>query len=162
MRLTVYTDYAIRLLIYLGLREGSLSTIEEVARAYGISRNHLMKIAHKLGQAGFVETVRGRGGGLRLAPEMLARTLGDLIRETEDDLHLAECFDAETSTCLIRDACYVQPILAEALDAYLTVLDRYTLGDVIAAHRSGAHGLTALLFPDLVVEESDPPPRPSL
>ena len=150
MRLTVYSDYAIRLLLYLGLKQGGLATIQDISKAYGISRNHLMKITHRLGRAGFVETVRGRGGGIRLSKSALQSTLGDLVRETEDDFQLVECFDAETSTCVIRDKCYVQPIMAEALAAYMAVLDRYTLGEVIAAHRRGLHSLMAILLPEVV------------
>lgn len=163
MRLTVYSDYAIRLLLYLGLKQNGLATIQEISKAYGISRNHLMKITHRLGRAGFVETVRGRGGGIRLSKSALQSTLGDLIRETEDDFQLVECFNAETATCVIRDKCYVQPIMAEALDAYMAVLDRYTLGEVVAAHRRGLHSLMAILLPEAVAaaeaaETTEPSP----
>lgn len=93
MRLTLYTDYALRLLMYLAVKPDALATIQEVAEAYGISRNHLMKIAQELGRGGFVETVRGRGGGLRLRTDPASIVIGDVVRATEDDFRLVECFD---------------------------------------------------------------------
>ena len=129
MRLTTYTDYGLRLLMYVALKGGELATIQEVADAYGISKNHLMKVAYNLGQHGYLETVRGRGGGLRLArrPEKIG--LGDVIRRMEDDFALVECFEP-TNTCCIAPACRLKGILGEALKAYLAVLDRYTLADL--------------------------------
>ena len=131
MRLTRYTDYALRTLMYLGLRAGEISTIEDIAGHYGISRNHLMKIVHRLGRAGYVETVRGRGGGLRLGQAPEAIVVGDVVRLTEDDLALVECFDAETNQCVIAGGCVLQGALREALDAFLSVLDGYTLEDLL-------------------------------
>ncbi len=155
MRLTVYTDYAIRLLLYLGLKQDGLATIQDISKAYGISRNHLMKITHRLGRAGYIETVRGRGGGIRISKRALQATLGELVRQTEDDFTLVECFEEETSTCVIRENCYVRPIMAEALAAYLAVLDRYTLNEVVAAHRRGLHSLMGILMP--AEAPADPP-----
>ena len=131
MRLTRYTDYALRTLMYLGLRPDDISTIEDIAGHYGISRNHLMKIVHRLGRAGLVETVRGRGGGLRLgrAPDKIG--IGDVVRLTEDDLALVECFDADTNRCVIAGGCVLQGVLHEALDAFLSALDGYTLADLL-------------------------------
>ncbi|MBU6445515.1 MAG: Rrf2 family transcriptional regulator [Alphaproteobacteria bacterium] len=130
MRLTTYTDYGLRLLIYVALKEGELATIQEVADAYAISKNHLMKVAYHLGQYGHLETVRGRGGGLRLARSPERIRLGEVIRHMEDDFTLVECFEP-SNTCRITRACRLKGILGEALKAYLAVLDRYTLADLI-------------------------------
>jgi Rrf2 family nitric oxide-sensitive transcriptional repressor len=92
MRLTAYTDYSLRVLMRLALRPQELTTIADIARAYRISEHHLMKVVHQLGRAGYIETVRGRGGGLRLARDPTAIWLGDVVRRTEPDLDLVECF----------------------------------------------------------------------
>lgn len=131
MRLTMYTDYALRLLMYLALKPDALATIQEVAETYGISRNHMMKIAQELGHAGFVETVRGRGGGLRLKVGADRIKVGDVIRATEDDFRLVECFDPSRNRCIITGPCRLQGALGEALGAYLSVLDRFTLADLV-------------------------------
>ena len=100
MRLTSYSDYSLRLLMYVALKSPALVTIQEVADTYGISKNHLMKIAFDLGRHGFLETVRGRGGGLRLArrPEKIG--LGEIVRATEEDMNMVECFAAGHSSCV--------------------------------------------------------------
>lgn len=132
MRFTRYTDYALRVLNYLGLKDdGRLSTIKEIAGRYGISENHLMKVVHRLGQAGYVETVRGRGGGLRLAMPAREIGLGQVVRDCEDDMRVVECFDPETNTCPIISACALPAILDQALSAFLVVLDQYTLEDLL-------------------------------
>ena len=149
MRLTMYTDYSLRLLMYLALKPGSLATIQEVAESYGISRNHLMKVAHELGRAGFVETVRGRGGGLRLKRGADRIVVGEVVRATEDDFRLVECFDPARNSCRITGPCRLRGVLREALEAYLAVLDRFTLAD--------------LAEPDALLKEllGVPPPPPS-
>jgi Rrf2 family transcriptional regulator, nitric oxide-sensitive transcriptional repressor len=129
MRLTRYTDYALRTLLYLGLHGRDLASIGDIARAYGISENHLTKVVHHLGRLGFVETVRGRGGGLRLARAPEAIGIGEVVRRTEDDLALVDCFTA--TSCAIAGACGLQRALGEALAAFLGVLDRYTLADLL-------------------------------
>ena len=131
MRLTVYTDYSLRVLMYLGIRPDRLCTIQEIATAYDISRNHLMKVAHQLGLAGYVDTVRGRGGGLRLARPPAQIGIGAVVRACEEDFRLVECFDPERNRCVITPACRLTAMLAEALDAYLAVLDSYTLADLL-------------------------------
>ena len=131
MRLTLYSDYALRMLMYLALRGPELSTIQEIAEAYGISKNHLMKVAHQLGQAGWVETVRGRGGGLRLKQRPRDIRLGQVVGQTEDDFRLVECFDAERNSCKITPACRLQGILWEAKRAFLGVLNGFTLADLV-------------------------------
>lgn len=131
MRLTVYTDYTIRLLIHLAVQGDRAVTIQEVAQHYRISRNHLMKVASRAVQAGYVESIRGRSGGLRLARPAAQIRLGEVIRSTEDDWNLVECFDANRNRCLITKACGLRTILAEALAAYFAVLDSYTLADAV-------------------------------
>jgi Rrf2 family nitric oxide-sensitive transcriptional repressor len=134
MRLTFYSDYSLRLLMYTALRHGRLVTIQEVANAYGISKNHLMKVAFELGRKGYLETVRGRGGGLRLArpPEKIG--LGEVIRAVEEDFNLVECFDADSNGCVIAGACRLRGALSRALNAYFAVLDEYTLADLTGRH----------------------------
>lgn len=135
MRLTVYTDYALRLLMYLALKDGGLATIAEVAKAYGVSRNHLMKVAYELGAAGYVETVRGRGGGLRLAKDAAAIRLGDVVRGTELDMALVTCFEPVAAPCAIKRCCVLRGALDEAGAAFLDVLDGYTLADLVEPRR---------------------------
>jgi Rrf2 family transcriptional regulator, nitric oxide-sensitive transcriptional repressor len=131
MRLTSHTDYALRLLMLLAIEPDELHTIEEVARRYGISRNHLMKVAQTLAQGGFIASLRGRGGGLRLAREAAAINVGAVVRATEDDLALVECFDRARNSCVVAPACGLRGVLDEALRAFLRVLDGYSLTDLI-------------------------------
>ncbi len=130
MRMTAYTDYSLRLLIYLAVKGENLATIGEVATAYGIAKNHLTKVAHQLGLAGYVETVRGRGGGLRLAKPAEVISVGEIVRRTEPDMALVPCFEAACSPCPIVPACGLRSALFEARQAFLAVLDRYTLADL--------------------------------
>lgn len=131
MQLTQFSDYSLRVLIYLGLRPDRLSTIEEIAAAYGISESHLTKVAHKLGRLGIVETVRGRKGGMRLREAPAKINVGATVRVMEANLTIVECFDHEHNTCPIAPVCKLAGVLGEALEAFLTVLDRYTLADVL-------------------------------
>ncbi|HPE29554.1 MAG TPA: Rrf2 family transcriptional regulator [Parvularculaceae bacterium] len=132
MRLTVYSDYALRVLMYLAINRETLSTIQEIADHYGISKNHLMKVTYELGLAGYIDTVRGRGGGVRLAQSPDQIGIGDVIRLTEEDFRLVECFDPDTNQCVISGRCKLARILDEALNSYLKTLDRYTLADLAA------------------------------
>ena len=131
MRITVYSDYSLRLLIYLGVALDRRCTISDVAEHYGISRNHIMKVAHELGRAGFVETVRGRSGGLKLARPPEAVRVGEVLRVTEVDFALVPCFESPR-LCPITPSCVLKRALAEALRAFLAVLDGYTLADLVA------------------------------
>ncbi|MFE1600119.1 Rrf2 family transcriptional regulator [Methylobacterium sp. ID0610] len=131
MRLTRYTDYALRTLIYLGLREPEQCSIAEIARAYGISENHLVKVVHQLGRLGLVHTLRGRGGGIRLGRPPAEIVIGAVVRETEEDLALVECFSG--GACAITAPCRLKRVLGEALAAFLAVLDRTTLADLLGA-----------------------------
>jgi Rrf2 family nitric oxide-sensitive transcriptional repressor len=132
MRLTNYTDYSLRVLIYLASKEkGELSNIKEIAEAYTISKNHLMKVTYELGKMKVIETVRGRGGGIRLALSPEEINIGAIVRQTEDDFNLVECFDPERNMCAISPACKLKGVLHKALKAYLEVLDGYTLADLV-------------------------------
>jgi Rrf2 family nitric oxide-sensitive transcriptional repressor len=131
MRLTFHTDYALRILMLLAVEPENRHTIEEVAQRYDISRNHLMKVTQTLSQAGFIESLRGRGGGLRLGQLPASINLGAVVRATEDSFALVECFDRENNRCVISPACGLRGPLEEALRAFLTVLDRYSLADLI-------------------------------
>src|SRR3954452_21101436 len=114
MRLTVYADYALRLLMYLALKEDGCATIGEVAQAYGISKSHLMKVAHQLGVAGYIETVRGRSGGLRLAKSPKQINLGEVVRWTEPDMALVPCFKPIDAFCAIQPSCVLKGALHRA------------------------------------------------
>ncbi|MEN3976831.1 Rrf2 family transcriptional regulator [Emcibacter sp. SYSU 3D8] len=127
MRLTLYTDYALRVLIHLALHEDRLCSISEVSRAYDASHNHLMKVVNKLAHDGFVETVRGRSGGMRLARPAEQITVGDVVRHTEDGFSLADC-----SGCVLSPACGLSGVLAQGVAAMLKVFDGYTIADLLA------------------------------
>lgn len=131
MRLTAYSDYALRVLMYLAVKQDGLATIAEIAESYDISENHLMKVAHQLGVAGYVETVRGRGGGLRLAKPIEAIGLADVVRYTEPDLAIVSCFKPVDARCAIRPCCVLRRALEKARDAFMAVLEDYTLGDLV-------------------------------
>ena len=131
MRLTVYTDFSLRVLMFLALKGDGLATIAEIAKAYGISKNHLMKVAHQLGVAGYVETVRGKGGGLRLARRPQDIVIGEVVRRTEPDMAIVRCFAPDDASCTILPSCALRGVLSEARDAFLSALDGHTLADLV-------------------------------
>ena len=133
MRLTDYTDYALRLLMHLGDRPGRIITVREIAGKHGISHSHLTKIVHQLGLHGVLDTLRGRAGGIRLArpPEQIM--LGAVIRITEPDFQMVDCFAASGSSCILTGHCKLRQLLAEATLAYLSVLDRVPLSALLPA-----------------------------
>ncbi|WP_456277375.1 Rrf2 family transcriptional regulator [Bacillus sp. AK128] len=132
MRLTSYTDYSLRVLIYLAtLPEDRLVNIKEIAEVYQISKNHLMKVIYDLGKLGYLETVRGRNGGVKLGLNPEEINIGEVIRKTEDDFYMAECFDPSKEGCIISPACKLKHVLHEAVDSYLSVLNEYSLADII-------------------------------
>jgi Rrf2 family transcriptional regulator, nitric oxide-sensitive transcriptional repressor len=133
MRLTQFSDYALRTLLYLGVHSDRRVPVVEVAEAYGISRHHLVKVAGMLTDLQLVAALRGRGGGLRLARSPEAIDVGWVIRRTEPDLHLVECFDAVRDTCPITPACALKHVLFEARQAFFKVLDEVTLADLLAS-----------------------------
>lgn len=131
MRMTMYTDFSLRILIYLAIRPtGEKATVPEIAESYGISKNHLMKVAQHLSKLEYIESTRGRGGGLRLLHDPSAINIGRVVRQMEDDFHIVECFDRERNTCPITPVCSLKHALGRALQAYLAVLDEYTLQDL--------------------------------
>jgi Rrf2 family transcriptional regulator, nitric oxide-sensitive transcriptional repressor len=132
MRLTNYTDYSLRVLIYLATQPNEeLSNIKEIADVYGISKNHLMKVIYDLGRLGYIETIRGRNGGIRLNKRPEDINIGEVILQTEEDFHLVECFHPEKNSCVISPVCSLKHALNKALDAYISVLKEYTLADFI-------------------------------
>jgi len=130
VRLTRFSDYALRVLIYLALQPGQLTTIAEIAAAYGVSRNHLMKVVNLLTREGYVEAVRGGKGGIRLGRPAGRINVGEVIRRTEEDLVLAECFGPDNH-CIITPTCRLKIVLNRALAAFLSVLDEYHLDDML-------------------------------
>lgn len=131
MRLTNYSDYSLRVLIYLATREKDILTnIKEIAEAYDISKNHLMKIIYNLGKMGYIETIRGRKGGIRLALQPSDINIGEIIRKTEEDFYLVECFE-HGNKCVITPICSLKHIFNNALEQFLKELDRYTLEDIV-------------------------------
>lgn len=149
MKLSLYSDYALRIMIHLATHPGRLASIGEIAQLYGVSRNHLMKIVQDLARAGFIQTLRGRGGGIRLGRPAEQIRLGQLIRHTEGGGPLVDC-----STCLIATACNLPPVFAEAMDAFLAVFDRYSLADMVAS----GDELRLLFSPDEASGGSPPCP----
>jgi Rrf2 family nitric oxide-sensitive transcriptional repressor len=148
MRLTRYTDYAMRVLLYLGARPDRVCTIPEMARAYGISQNHLMKVVHQLGKAGYVAGIRGRNGGVRLARPAATISVGAVIRQSEiqpgaEGLALLDC-----PTCPIAPACGLTTVIDEALAAFFAVLERHTLADLLDQRTDALLAIFAINSPD--------------
>ena len=144
MRLAQHTDYGMRVLIYAAMQwpTGKLASIQEIARAYGISANHLMKVVHRLGLLGLLHTQRGRNGGLRLAGDPSTLRLGHLVKTLEADMHLVECSSDSEPVCPLAGMCRFASALDEAKDAFFAALDRHTLAD---AAEGGGAGTTAVV-----------------
>ena len=140
MRLTTYSDYALRVMMYLAIHSDRRCTIKEISDAYSISKNHLMKLVQDLSHLGLIESTRGRSGGLTLGKPPEEIRLGQVVRQTENDFDLVECFAAKPNQCRISPACHLQAMLAEALNSFLTTLDRYTLADLVT-NKAQLHGL---------------------
>jgi Rrf2 family transcriptional regulator, nitric oxide-sensitive transcriptional repressor len=141
MRFTRYTDYAMRVLVHLAAHDGQTVSIQEIARAYGISKDHLMKVVQQLSRAGFVSAQRGRGGGLRLGRPATEIRIGEVVRETEDGFQLVDC-----GNCKVAPICGLPRALNEATAAFLAVLDRQTLAMVVTDH-AATRRLLALAEP---------------
>lgn len=135
MRLTAFTDYCLRTLIFVALKGDALTTIDEIAEHHKINRNHLVKVVFRLGQLGYLQTSRGKGGGIRLASEPSQLSLGTLVRRTEQDFALVECFPGRDCLCVIDPACVLKNALRAALEAFFKVLDRYTIADLTQPNR---------------------------
>lgn len=150
MRLTSFTDYTLRCLIYLGMNRERLATVQEIAQLHNISKNHLTKVVHQLGVNGLVETVRGRNGGLRLARAPSDINIGAVVRQTEPDFFIAECFDPARRGCVLSGSCALQRKLGHAMDAFMAVLDGLTLAQVLPASpgnsASGLVGQPVVLY----------------
>ena len=131
MKLTAFTDYSLRVLIYLAAEPARRATIAEVANAFGVSEHHLTKVVHFLGKAGWLANVRGKGGGLALGglPELIG--VGAVVRQTEGQAVVAECFGEDGGNCCIAPVCHLRGVLGEAVNAFYAVLDRYTLADLV-------------------------------
>lgn len=131
MQLTYHSDYALRLLIYLTAYPDRLVSTEEISKAYNISRNHLVRVAQTLHKHGFVKLHAGRNGGIKLAHSPKDILIGQVLRSTEPNFHLVECFDKENNTCPIVPVCGLKSIFSRAIEAFLASLDRYTLADIV-------------------------------
>jgi len=132
MRLTEFSDYSLRVLLYLSQHNDRLATVREIAEWFGISKFHLVKVAHKLAKLGFIDSVRGKGGGLRLARLPGQVNIGDVVRQTEPDFNTVECFNAKTNTCRVTRTCRLKHTLHDATDAFLRTLDAHTLESIAA------------------------------
>lgn len=137
MQLTLYTDYSLRVLLYLGQTPGRSATISEIAEAYQISRNHLVKVVHNLSIHGFIKTTRGCGGGMALQRPPEEIVIGNVVRHTEVNFNLAECFERERNTCQIAAACRLKAVLYEAQHAFINTLDNKTLADILPNNATG-------------------------
>lgn len=132
MQLTQFTDYGLRSLMYLAAQPDKLCSVREIAGHYGISRNHLVKVVHRLAQLGYITSSKGKGGGIRLAGKPESLRLGDLVQALEPNMHLVECFNRETNTCTVVSACRLKHFLADANTSFLQALNRHTLADAAA------------------------------
>ena len=130
MQLTQYTDYTLRTLMYLALKSET-STITEISESYDISRNHLVKVVHGLGKLEYINTIQGRHGGIILAHEPADINIGEVVRKTEPNFHIVQCFDVQNGRCTISAGCRLKGALGEAFRAFMDVLDQYTLANVI-------------------------------
>lgn len=137
MQLSLHADYALRVLLYLGAHPGKVISTREISDAYGISKNHLVRVVQTLGEHGYVELLPGRSGGIRLSREPEKIRLGDVVREAEPNLRLVECFDRSINTCPIIDVCGLKAYLHEALGAFLAKLNEHTLAELMTAERRG-------------------------
>lgn len=131
MKLTQFSEYALRVLIYLTLQPEKKVSIKQIAEFYSLSKDHLVKIVHHLTRLGYVKTTRGHGGGIQLGCDPQNVTIGEVVRQMEPSFHIAECFDAVSNQCEVTPVCNLHPILNEALDAFLNVLDQYTLDQMV-------------------------------
>ncbi len=141
MRLTTFTDYSLRVLMYVASQQEGRATIAEIARAYGISEHHLTKVVHFLGKEGYLDNLRGRGGGLKLARDPAEINVGEVVKLTEGGDVPAECFEKDSNACAITPDCKLKFALAEAVDAFYAVLRRHTLEDVVKNRRALAKAL---------------------
>lgn len=138
MQLTIFTDYGLRSLMYVAARPGQQCSVKEIAEHYAISRNHLVKVVHRLAQLGYIKSTKGKGGGIMLALPAAHLRLGQLVQQLETNMNLVECFDPQTSTCRMTGRCSLEHILTQANAAFLASLDQYTLADITQQDTSTA------------------------
>lgn len=131
MQLTIFTDYGLRSLMFLAARPDKVSSVREIAEHYGISRNHLVKVVHRLGQLGYITSSKGKGGGIKLACDANKLKLGELVRKLEPNMQIVECFDRETNTCKVISACRLKHFLHDANQAFLDTLNQHSLADAV-------------------------------
>lgn len=131
MQLTKFTDYSLRVMIYLAHHPDQLVTIADIARAYEMPAAHLMKIVNRLAQRGYITTVRGKGGGMRLAREPHLINVGDIVRDSEENMYIAECFNAELQHCPLLPSCRLKAVLGEARKSFMATLGRYQISDLM-------------------------------
>jgi Rrf2 family transcriptional regulator, nitric oxide-sensitive transcriptional repressor len=136
MRLTLQTDYALRILMFAGIRGDRLSNIDEIVSQFDISEGHVMKVVHRLGQRGYLQTIRGKNGGMRLARKPSLIGVGAVVRDMEEELGVVGCLQGEKDFCRIERCCVLRGALHEATNAFLAVLDRFTIADLIKPDRS--------------------------
>jgi Rrf2 family nitric oxide-sensitive transcriptional repressor len=137
VRLTLHTDFALRVLLHVGLNDGKLTTITDIAQSFGISKAHLMKVVNDLSQKGYLNTVRGRKGGIRLMREPRHINIGQVVRDTEDQLNVIGCLE-HRGYCCIERVCVLRGALRNATEAFLAVLDAHTLADLIKPQRGSS------------------------
>jgi len=135
MQLTSYTDYSLRALLYLAKKTERLVTVTEISEHYGVSRNHMVKVVHNLGALGFVKTVRGKSGGVRLKMDPKDIRISDVVKNTEPHMDIQECFNRDTNTCPLIDDCRLKGVLHEARLAFMTTLAKHTLEDMLSSDK---------------------------
>ena len=158
MKLSLFSDYSLRVLMFAALK-GAAFRVDEVTAAYGISRNHVAKVIHTLAQLGYLETRRGRGGGIQLARPAGEIRIGKVVRQTEDQPVIVECFDPATNTCPIIGSCQLKGVLAEAMNAFYVTLDRHTLQELVGGPQK-ARLIQTLLAPPAGAKPSKPVRKP--
>lgn len=168
MRLTDYTDYTLRVLMFCAMHPERSVTIAELAESHAVSKNHLMKIVNDLARQGLLQTTRGRGGGLRLLKPASDICIGDVVRQSETDFRLVECFDANHNSCTLTAHCQLKQVFSTALQSYFAELDKVTLADIApalpASPRLGSRNIRVVPVSDItrpVSTELPPKKKPS-
>jgi Rrf2 family nitric oxide-sensitive transcriptional repressor len=156
VQLSLHADYGLRVLLYLGSHPGETVSTKRISEAYGISKNHLVRVMQTLGEHGYIRVIPGRSGGVTLARDASAIRLGDVIRAAEPTMNLVECFDKRTNTCPIIDVCGLKSHLAHALDAFIAELNRHTLADLMTPARRKALAGVFIQFPPSASSRTQP------
>lgn len=161
MRLTDYTDYTLRVLMFCAVRPERPITIAEIAQSHAVSKNHLMKIVNDLARQGILQTTRGRGGGLRLLKPAAEIRIGDVVRNSETDFRMVECFDSASNSCNLSAHCKLKSVIGKALDAYLAELDSVTLADItqptLAGRQPGGEQINTVAVS--AIQRAQPEPK---